>query len=88
MSKITGLVTEAQKYIFFLIPKLDTGNRDDSKTSKGKYSFSSLLETRAFPTVESKDKCSLVYDDFRRELNLHLVIYSERVQLFLSTKKN
>lgn len=72
---------------FFLVPNLDTGNRDGSKTSKGKYSLSPLLKTRAFPRVDSKDKCSLVYDDFRRELNPHFIIYSERVQLFLSTKK-
>lgn len=78
MSKIRELKTEAQKYIFFLIPKLGTGNRDRSKTSKE--SIHSLLY--------AKDICSLVYDDFRRELNLHLVIYNERVQLFLSTKKN
>lgn len=76
MSEIIGLVIEAHKYIFFLIPKLDIGNRDGVK-QESNYSFSALLKTRTFSRVESKDKCSLVYDDFRRKLNLHLLIYNK-----------
>lgn len=71
LSKITELVTEAEKYIFFLIPNLDTGNRDGSKTSKG--SIHSLPYSRQEHSPEQNQKIKVLWFMMISEENLALI---------------
>lgn len=71
MSKITGLVTEAHKYVFFLVSKLDTGNRDGIKQAKT--IIHSLLYSRQENSPEQNQKINVLWFMMIAEENLTFI---------------